>query len=182
MEFFTIGRHRLRVHSVGCHVGLGQCVDRVVDSPVISGRCDGTLVPVVSLPNLIWRISMLIIHNLSSLDDINNPDILDLVTLRVKQLGDIIPGQMLIVEPGDTLEVLERESGCPILTNLFDEVRFPDPDFEPCCEVLEDHGACYEMVFMLSDNDWIAIFIPKAGVDVELSAMCAQFSVSVIQV
>ena len=72
MEFFTIGRHRLRVHSGGGIVGLGQCIDRVVDSPVISGRCDGTLVPVATLPNLLtlWGISIQIIHN---------PDLLEIL-------------------------------------------------------------------------------------------------------
>jgi hypothetical protein len=48
----------------------------------------------------------------------------------------------------------------------------------PSCEALEDHGNFYEMLILFSDGDEaIEIFIPKAGVDNELLAMCSQFAV-----
>jgi hypothetical protein len=86
---------------------------------------------------------------------------------------------MLIVGPGDSISDIEEEIGFCILTNLFDDVSYPDPDFVPCFEVLEDHGGCYEMLFILSDgdDDAIEIFIPKTGVDTLLLAMCSQFAV-----
>ena len=86
----------------------------------------------------------------------------------------------IIIEAGDSLSDIEQEIGFSILTNLFDNVRYPDPDFVPCFEVLEDHGGCYEMVFIFGDgDDAIEIFIPKHGVDDELLAMCSQYAVLV---
>ena len=121
---------------------------------------------------------MLILKSPSSFESITDPDILKLVKLRHVQLGDELFGSVIIVEAGDTVEDIENEIGFCILTNLFDDVRYPDPDFVPCFEVLEDHGGCYEMLFILSDgDDAIEIFIPKVGVDNDLLAMCSQFAV-----
>jgi hypothetical protein len=121
---------------------------------------------------------MLILKSPSSFDSITDPDILKLVKLRHDQLGDEMFGSVIIVEAGDSLSNIEKEIGFFVMTNLFDDVRFPDPDFVPCFEVLEDHGGCYEMLFILSDGDEaIEIFIPKAGVDPLLLAMCSQFAV-----
>ena len=123
---------------------------------------------------------MLILKDPPQLNRINDPDLLKLLTLRLTQLTPNLPHQMIIVEPRDTVEDLETITGCPILTNLFDDVRYPDPDFMPCCEVLEDHGGCYEMVFIFSDgDDTVSLFIPKTGVDEELLSMCAKYAVSV---
>ena len=120
---------------------------------------------------------MLIIQNRSQLHHIIHPDILKLVTLRLAQLESNIPSPMIIVEPGDSLSDIEKEIGFPILTNLFDDITYPDPDFMPSCEVLEDHGGFYEMLFILGDGEEaIEIFIPKTGVDSLLLAMCADFS------
>jgi hypothetical protein len=80
--------------------------------------------------------------------------------------------------PGDSLSDIEEEIGFSILTNLFDDVSFPDPDFVPCFEALEDHGTFYEILFIFGDGDEaIVIFIPKVGVDPWLLSMCAQFAV-----
>jgi hypothetical protein len=119
---------------------------------------------------------MLKILTMSQLNLVTDPDILDFLRLRFDQLKMNV--SMFIVEPGDSLSSIEKEIGFCILTNLFDDVRFPDPDFVPCFEVLEDHGGCYEMLFILSDgDDAIELFIPKAGVDPLLLAMCSQFAV-----
>ena len=123
---------------------------------------------------------MLILKSPSSFESITDPDILKLVKLRHSQLGDEMFVSVIIIEAGDSISCIEEEIGFPILTNLFDDVRFPDPDFVPSCEVLEDHGTFYEMVFILSDgDDAIEIFIPKHGVDDELLAMCSQYAVLV---
>ena len=121
---------------------------------------------------------MLKIQNLSQLNLITDPDILKLVKLRHDQLGDELFDSVIIIEAGDSLSDIEQEIGFSILTNLFDDVRYPDPDFVPCFEVLEDHVGCYEMLFILSDgDDAIEIFIPKVGVDPLLLLMCSQFAV-----
>ena len=125
---------------------------------------------------------MLILKSPSSFDSITDPDILKLVKLRHDQLGDKMFDSVIIIEAGDSLSEMEKEIGFPILTNLFDDFRYPDPDFVPCFEVLKDHGGCYEMVFILSDaDDAIEIFIPKHGVDNELLAMCSQYAVSITE-
>ena len=123
---------------------------------------------------------MLILKSPSSIDSITDHDILKLVKLRHDQLGDEMFDSAIIIEADDSISDIEQEIGFSILTNLFDDKRYPDPDYVPCFEVLEDHGGCYEMLFILSDaDDAIEIFIPKQGVDNELLAMCAQYSVLV---
>ena len=125
---------------------------------------------------------MLILKSPSSFDSITDPDILRLVKLRHSQLGDEMFVSVIIIETGDTVEDIENEIGFFVMTNLFDDVRYPDPDFVPCFEVLEDHGGCYEMVFIFGDgDDVIEIFIPKQGVDNELLAMCSQYAVSITE-
>ena len=120
---------------------------------------------------------MLIIHNRSQLPLIINPDIHKLITLRLAQLKSTLPTPMIIIEHGDSLSSIEKEIGFPILTNLFDDISYPDPDYIPSCEALEDHGGCYEMLFILGDGEEaIEIFIPKTGVDSLLLSMCADFS------
>jgi hypothetical protein len=122
---------------------------------------------------------MLKIQNLSQLNLVTDADILDLLRLRFDQLELDMNVTMFIVEPGDIVEDIEEEIGFCILTNLFDDISYPDPDFVPSCEALEDHIGCYEMLFILSDGDdgAVEIFIPKAGVDPLLLAICSQFAV-----
>ena len=122
---------------------------------------------------------MLKIHNRSQLNIIIDLEILKLITLRLTQLDPNLPTQMIIMEPGDSLSNIEKEIGFSILINLFDDIIYPDPDFMPSCEALEDQGGCYEMLFILSDGDEaIEIFIHKAGVDNDLLTMCSQFAVA----
>ena len=121
---------------------------------------------------------MLILKSTCSIDSITDPDILKLVKLRHDQLGDEMFGSVIIIEAGDSISDIEEEIGFSILTDLFDDVRFPDPDFVPCFEVLKDHGTFYEMLFILSDgDDAIEIFISKIGVEPLLLSMCSQFVV-----
>jgi len=116
---------------------------------------------------------------------IGDPDIRQLVERRFHEICAGEPydrdvhGEMIVVEPGDSLCDLENETGLPIATNPFDDVRFPDPAFTPVCEALEEHAACYEMTFILTDDGCgVSLFIPKQlGIDAELLALCARFSV-----
>jgi hypothetical protein len=121
---------------------------------------------------------MLKIHNRSQLNIIIDLEILKLITLRLTLLDPNLPTPMIIMEQGDTISDIEKEIGFSILTNLFDDSRYPDPDFVPCFEALEDHGGFYEMVFIFGDgDDAIEIFIPKTGVDPLLLSMCSQFAI-----
>jgi hypothetical protein len=116
---------------------------------------------------------------------IADPDVRRLVTRRYEEIcvGETYDydrhGQLIVIEPGDTVEALERESGCRILHNLFDDCHFGDPTFSPSFEALEEHVGCYELAFILSDGGFgVDFFIPmQPGIDPELLAMCAFYAV-----
>jgi hypothetical protein len=115
---------------------------------------------------------------------IDDPDLRGLVEQRYAEVCNDEPydrdihGEMIVVEAGDTLAALERESGVPIASNPFDDARFPDPDFVPICEYLEEHSHCYEMMFLFSDDGaGINFFVPKQGIDADLLELCARFAV-----
>lgn len=134
---------------------------------------------------------MIILRNPTAAKGIANPDIRSIVEQRFSEIYadrtydyDLLGcatdiGYMIVVEPGDSVASLERESSCPIMRNLFDDSCFGDPDYAPSFEALEEHASCYEMVFILNDDGFgINIFIPKAGgIDTDLLAMCAQYAV-----
>ena len=96
---------------------------------------------------------ILILKDQFLINSITDLDILKLVKLCHDQLGDEMFGSVIIIEAGDDISDIENEIGFCIMTNLFDDVRYPDTDFVPCFEALEDHGGCYEMLFILSDGD-----------------------------
>lgn len=128
---------------------------------------------------------MIILRDLTAISSIADPDVRAIVEQRFAEIGkgadigytnDI--GYMIVVEAGDSVESMEKETSCPILRNLFDDARFGDPDYAPSFEALEEHASCYEMLFILNDDGYgIDIFIPKQeGVDTELLAMCAEYA------
>ena len=127
---------------------------------------------------------MLILRSPESVSRIAHPGIRHLVEERFAQICAAEPydvdrhGYMIVVEPGDTAMALEEESGCPILSDLFGEARFGDPDFTPAAEALEEHACCYELVFILNDDGFgIEIFVPKMdGIDPTLLSMCSTYA------
>ena len=128
---------------------------------------------------------MLRLHDPSALQLVEDPDVRRLMERRFSQILDGEPydpdrhGEWILVEPGDGGDALEEQSGCPVMSNPYAEVRFGDPEFVPVCEVLEEHAGCYEMVFILNDDGFgVTFFIPKSpGIDAELLSMCATFAV-----
>ena len=92
-------------------------------------------------------------------------------------------GTFAVIEPGDSVDEFERQTGCPVLHDTFFEVRFGDPDFVPAAEVIEDHGDCWELVYVLSDHcGGILLFVPNVdGVNPELLAMCATYATPVTE-
>lgn len=128
---------------------------------------------------------MLVLRNPELTTNISAPDLRGIVQQRFEDIcageeyEDDLHGYMIVVEPGDSAEELEKETCCPILRNLVGNVRFGDPGFSPCFEVLEEHAGFFELVFVPGNGDFgIDIFIPKiAGIDPELLAMCAEYAV-----
>ncbi|TCV86647.1 hypothetical protein [Sulfurirhabdus autotrophica] len=128
---------------------------------------------------------MIVLRGPTLASNIPDPEIRSLVERRFTEIcaGEEynydLHGYMIVVEPGDSVESLEKESSCPILSDLFDDTCFGGPDFSPSYEALEEHSGCYEMVFILNDDGFgIDIFIPKtSGIDADLLAMCAIYAV-----
>lgn len=116
---------------------------------------------------------------------IPNFQIRALASLRFAQVCNGEPydynrhGYMVVVEPGDTVEQLEQETGCGITRDVFDETRYGEADFAPSFEILEEHDAWYEMHFSLNDDGFgITLFIPKAeGIPGDLLSLCADYAV-----
>ena len=122
---------------------------------------------------------MLVIRDPSSLSQINDPAVRDLIRQRMDEYGsDAGLATFVVVEPGDPLGALDAQLGFPILTNRLDGRRYGDPEFTPSFEVLEEHPGCYEMVLVLADyGDGVLVFIPKHdGVDGDLRALCATYA------
>jgi hypothetical protein len=127
---------------------------------------------------------MLVLHGSTAVSSICDPGIRRLVEQRFTEIqaGEHydydLHGYSIVVEPGDTVEALEKESSCPILHDPFDGTRYGNPEFSPFYEALEEHPCCYEMVFILNDEGFgISLFIPKAdGIDAVLLSMCARYA------
>ena len=127
---------------------------------------------------------MLTIRDPTDIHSIPDPAVRRLVQRRWSEVINGQPydlethGEMIVVQPGDTADSIERYSHLPIFSNPFDDARFPDPEFVPVCEALEEHAACYEMVFIFTDDGaGTSLFIPKRpDIDPELLALCATFS------
>src|SRR5688500_18624017 len=67
--------------------------------------------------------------------------------------------RFVIVQPGDTHAMLERELGFSVFRNPVDGRRFGDPEFDPGWESLADHGHCFEMVFVYEDSGFGHVII-----------------------
>lgn len=127
---------------------------------------------------------MLVLRDPSEAIAITDPQLRDLIEQRFEDICDgddfdpDLHGHFIVVEPGDSVEALEKESACPILRSYIGNARYGDPEFKPVFECLEEHDACYEMVFVPGDGDFgIVIFIPKQeGIDPDLLAMCAEYA------
>ena len=127
---------------------------------------------------------MLVLRDPSAVSSIPDPILHSLVEQRFEDIcaGDDydadLHGFMIVAESGDTVELLEKVSGCPILRSYIGTAQYGDPGFRPSFECLEEHGTCYEMVFVPSDGDFgLIIFIPKhQGIDAELMAFCAEYA------
>ena len=127
---------------------------------------------------------MLVLRDPATVSAIADPVLQRLVEQRFEDIcaGDEydtdLHSFMILAEPGDTVQLLEKESGCPILRCYIGTAQYGDPGFRASFECLEEHNTCYEMVFVPNDGDFgIIIFIPKQqGIDAELLAFCAEYA------
>ena len=128
---------------------------------------------------------MLVLRSPEDAPRITDPTVRQIVETRFRQVSQDgtfdseRSGFIVVIEPGDVIGELERVTGVDVLSDVFGETRFGDPDFTPAPEVIEEHGSCYELVFIFTDDGYgIEIFVPKTdGIDSALLAMCAQFAI-----
>jgi hypothetical protein len=101
-----------------------------------------------------------------------------LLSQRRDQLGGDIKdlARFIIVQPGDVMTALEQELGWSVLMTP-EGYRFGDPDFYPGWEWLADHGHCFEMVFIMTDDGFahVVLVVKAQGVDAELLKLCQTY-------
>ena len=124
---------------------------------------------------------MIVVHDHSSIDQIRNIAIKDLIRKRIDSLNDLDAGDLckiLVVEDSDTLESLSAQLTFNILCNRFSGIRFDQEGFTPSFEFIEEFPSCFDMVFVLSDDGFgVELFVPKEkGINSELIAMCRTFT------
>ena len=126
---------------------------------------------------------MIVVRDHSTIDQISNLQIRELVQQRINDLGGEAfdsneLGYFLVVESSDTLEALSAQLGFDTLHNRFTGIRFNDTGFTPSFEFIEEFPACYDMVFVLDDTGiGVEIFVPKEeGIDPDLIAMCRMYA------
>ncbi|MEX6503008.1 hypothetical protein [Pseudomonas zhanjiangensis] len=87
-------------------------------------------------------------------------------------------GIIVVAEPGDNLEALERRTGCAIGTGSYPDTPYGHRAFRPAWEYLDEHPCCYEMVFVLSDSGYgVVLYVPKqTSIDPVLLRLCAEFA------
>ena len=106
-------------------------------------------------------------------NDVVNLGIRALLQLRFDQLEGVIDDtEFFVVEVADTVDDIEAETGCPIVTNWFGG----DDDFMPSFDFIEEHKTCYEMMFNTTDDATVVLLIPKERIDATLLALCSQYA------
>ena len=126
---------------------------------------------------------MIVVRDLSTIDQISNLHIRELVQQRINDLGGEAfdsneLGYFLVVESSDTLEALSAQLGFDMLRNRFTGILFNATGFTPSFEFIEEFSACYDMVFVLDDTGiGVEIFVPKEeDIDPDLIAMCRMYA------
>ena len=113
----------------------------------------------------------------SNPNDVADLSIRALLQLRFDQLEGVIDDtEFFVVEAADTVDEIEAETGCPIVTSWFDDCVFGDDDFMPSFDFIEEHKHCYEMMFNTSDDATVVLIIPKERIDETLLALCSQYA------
>ena len=88
---------------------------------------------------------MIILRHPTSIELFTDPHLLKLVSQRFLDIcadddyDADLHGFMIVAEPGDKVQLLEAESGCPILRSYIGTARYGDPDFRPVFECLFEH-------------------------------------------
>jgi hypothetical protein len=116
-------------------------------------------------------------HKVTNPNDVADLGIRALLQLRFDQLDGVIDDTAFFVTEGsDTIDQIEAETGCPIVSSWFDTAVFGDDDFMPSFDFIEEHRHCYEMMFATTDDFTVVIFVPKERIDDRLLALCREYA------
>ena len=128
---------------------------------------------------------MIVLRDHQQLTQVAQPEIEDFLRQRFHDICDPDPydpdehGFFILIEPGDTSEQIELDTGYSLLKSLFNGSEYGDPDFTPDFEYLEDHGRFYEAVYIFTDSGFaVVMIVPKEeGIDFRILALCAEFAI-----
>ena len=96
-----------------------------------------------------------------------------LTNFDLSELANII-----VVQPGDKIEAIERELGISPFVNIVDDIRYPDPAFEPSWEFCLKRNGYYDVTFALCDSGLgLVLLVPdQDGVLPELRAILKAYA------
>ncbi|MFC3714317.1 hypothetical protein ACFOMD_17240 [Sphingoaurantiacus capsulatus] len=112
------------------------------------------------------------------------PALLDLLRRRIERLQRQYDGQLLdqthilIVEPGDTEEDIQREVGFSPLESPYDRARYGAPDFHPFWDWLQLHGGWFELIQTVGNSGFAYVLFIKdvVGVPEDLLRLCREYA------
>lgn len=110
---------------------------------------------------------------LAFVEDYPDPCINGLIRQRMIELFDDDTSMeelvvFVILEPDDDIDQLQNQMGFQVMTD----------QGGPLWEVIEQHGTCYELVFVLSSTgQGVLVFVPKDGCAPDILALCQAYAV-----
>lgn len=121
---------------------------------------------------------MLMLRDPAAVGCVQEPVLRSLLAQRFKDIAQDEPydpdelGYFAVVEPQDSIESIERETG---LILHIDE----DDGFVPLWEFVMEFPCCYEAVFVTQDSGYgITLWVPKQPtIDQRLLALCQQHAI-----
>ena len=113
-----------------------------------------------------------------------DPDLKAILLERLELLAEFSEWDLadlahfIIVEPGDSIEAIERELGVNPLVNIVDDARFPQPSFEPSFEFCIARRGYFDLTFALCDSGLgLCLLVPyREGVVPQLLEMCRVYA------
>ena len=89
-----------------------------------------------------------------------------------------VHGTIVVAERGDNATLIEKETGCPILSDWFGDSHYGNDDFAPSYDHIEAHLLCYELGFITNDEGYtVLIIVPKLnGIDTSLLKLCREYA------
>jgi hypothetical protein len=108
---------------------------------------------------------MIVLRDPQQLTQVVQPEIKAFLRQRFHDISNPEPydpdehGFFILVEPGDTSEQIESDTGYSLSKSLFNGTVYGDPDFMPDFEYLEDHVGFYEAVFIFTDSGFAVVMI-----------------------